>query len=96
MHFLGIEALLILLGILPLKYRLSRLQPSKQDCPKEVTDEGIVIDVKPSQPQKQDCPKEVTDEGIVIDVKPRQTPKQYLPNEVADEGIVMEVKPLQP
>lgn len=72
MHFLGIEALLILLGILPLKYRLSRLQPSKQDCPKEVTDEGIVIDVKPRQAPKQYLPNEVADEGIVMEVKPLQ------------------------
>ena len=39
------------------------LQPSKQDSPNEVTDEGMVIEVKPLQPSKQDLPNEVTDEG---------------------------------
>ena len=93
MHVLEIEALLIRLGALPLKYILSSLlHPSKQLYPKEVTDEEIVMEVKLLQPEKHDPPIEVTDEGIVIEVKPLQALKQYSPNEVTDEGIVMEVK----
>ena len=41
----------------------------KQFSPNEVTDEGIMIDVKLLQPEKQYSPNEVTDEGILIDVK---------------------------
>ena len=41
----------------------------KQFSPNEVTDEGIMIDVKLLQPEKQYSPNEVTDEGIMIDVK---------------------------
>ena len=40
--------------------------------PNEVTEEGIVMFVKPKQPEKQDLPKEVTEEGIVMFVKPKQ------------------------
>ena len=47
-------------------------QPSKQWSPNEVTDEGMVIEVKPLQLRKQDLPNDVTDEGMVIDVKPLQ------------------------
>ena len=36
------------------------LQPSKQDSPNEVTDEGMVIEVKPLQSLKQEAPNEVT------------------------------------
>ena len=41
----------------------------KQFSPNEVTDEGIMIDVKLLQPEKQYSPNEVTDEEILIDVK---------------------------
>ena len=58
------------------------LQPSKQDAPNEVTDEGMVIEGKPLQPEKQELPNEVTDEGMVIEVKPLQPSKQEAPNEV--------------
>ena len=50
--------------------------------PNDVTDEGMVIEVKPLQPSKQDLPNEVTDEGMVIEVKPLQPSKQEAPNEV--------------
>ena len=74
MHVLGISAELILLGLLPLKYILSRLTQSlKQELPNEVTDEGIVMEVKLLQPRKQISPNEVTDEGIVMEVKPLQS-----------------------
>ena len=42
----------------------------KQRSPIDITDEGIVMEVKPLQPWKQDSPNEVTDEGIVMEVKP--------------------------
>ena len=44
----------------------------KQDPPNEVTDEGMVIEVKPLQSWKQAPLNEVTDEGMVIEVKPLQ------------------------
>ena len=47
-------------------------QPLKQELPNDVTDEGMVIEVKPLQPKKQDSSNEVTDEGMVIEVKPLQ------------------------
>ena len=63
MHFVGISALLIWYGFLPLKYIFSRLLQLKQYFPNEVTDEGIVIEVKPLQLLKQYSPNEVTDDG---------------------------------
>ena len=48
------------------------VQPEKQDCPKLVTELGIVIEVKPVQPEKQEPPKLITELGIVIEVKPVQ------------------------
>ena len=45
------------------------MQPAKQSTPNEVTDEGMVIEVKPLQFPKQDLPNEVTEEGMVIEVK---------------------------
>ena len=72
MHVLEIEALLIRLGVLPLKYKLGRLSQLKQYFPNEVTDEGIVMEVKLLQPRKHSLPNEVTDEGIVMEVKPQQ------------------------
>ena len=37
-----------------------------------VTDEGIVMEVKPLQPKNACSPMLVTDEGIVMEVKPLQ------------------------
>jgi hypothetical protein len=34
--------------------------PEKQSSPNEVTDEGMVIEVRPQQSLKQDAPNEVT------------------------------------
>ena len=48
------------------------MQPEKQYSPNEVTEEGIVMEVKPLQSQKHSSPNEVTEEGMVIEVKPRQ------------------------
>ena len=72
MHALEIYASLIRLGVLPLKYKLARLSQLKQYFPNEVTDEGIVMEVKPSQQLKQNSPYEVTDEAIVMEVKALQ------------------------
>ena len=44
----------------------------KMLLPKEVTEEGIVILVKPEHPRKQLSPKEVTEEGIVMLFNPLQ------------------------
>jgi hypothetical protein len=38
----------------------------------EVTELGIVKDVKPLQPEKAELPMKVTELGIVSDVKPLQ------------------------
>ena len=67
--------------------------PEKQDSPKEVTDVGIVMEVKPLQSEK--FPNEVTDDGMAMEIKLRHPEKQDSPKEVTDVGIVMEVKPLQ-
>lgn len=77
MHVLEIPALLILLGLLPLKYILSSLsQPEKQYSSNEVTDEGIVMEIKPLQPLKHPFLNVVTDEEIMMEVKPLQPLKQ--------------------
>ena len=44
----------------------------KQNESNEVTEEGMVTEVKLLQPEKQLVPNEVTDEGMVIEVKPWQ------------------------
>ena len=45
----------------------------KQFSPNEVTDEGILIDVKLLQSSKHILPNELTNEGISMDVKPLQS-----------------------
>lgn len=45
----------------------------KQNLPKEVTEEGIVMLVKLEHQLKQLLPKEVTEEGMVMLVKPEHT-----------------------
>ena len=75
MHVLEIPASLIQLGTLPLKHILSSLlQPPKGHPPNHITDEDIVMEVKPLQPSKHAIPNEVTDEGIVMEVKPLHPP----------------------
>ena len=60
-------------GSLPWNVASSSLEhSSKQPEPKEVTEEGIVMLVKPEQLLKQQKSKEVTEEGMVILVKPEQ------------------------
>ena len=48
---------------------ISPRHPSKQYFPRDVTDEGISIEVKLLQDLKHSFPIEVTLEGIVIEVK---------------------------
>lgn len=45
-------------------------QPEKQLPPKNVTDEGISIDVREVQPLKQLIPNSVTDEGMNVFLHP--------------------------
>ena len=80
-------------GRLPWNVAFSSLEhSSKQLSPKEVTEEGIVMAVKPEN-RKQSLPKEVTEEEIVMLAKPKHSSKQLSPKEVTEEGIVMLVKP---
>jgi hypothetical protein len=63
----------------------------------EVTDTGIVTDVRLEQPLKADAPMEVTDEGIVTDVRleqPLKAPSPMVVRFVAPE-ISKVVSPLQ-
>ena len=46
--------------------------PEKVPAPIEVTELGIVNDVKPLQPEKADEPIQVTELGIVTHIKPLQ------------------------
>ena len=58
------------------------MQPEKHQSSNEVTEEGIVSEVRPMQSSKQLTPNEVTEEGIVSEVRPTQSLKQLAPNEV--------------
>ena len=84
-------------GGLPAKYTLVNLeQLQKQLIPKEVTEDGIVIEVREVQLLKQQPGKEVTEDGIIMDGREEQDPKQYSPKEVTEDGIVTEVREEQP
>ena len=63
----------MLLGSLPWNVVFSSLEHcAKQKLPKEVTEEGIAMFVKPEHSPKHHSPKPVTEEGIVMFVKPEQ------------------------
>ena len=47
-------------------------QAAKQDTPKLITEEGILIDVREEHFSKQDPPKLVTEDGILMDVREEQ------------------------
>ena len=47
-------------------------QPKKQNLPKLVTEEGILMDAREEHSQKQDPPKLVTEDGILMDVREEQ------------------------
>ena len=61
-----------------------------------VTEEGIVMEVKPEQPLKQYCPIDLTKLGIVMEVNNSQPLKQYCPRDITKLGIVMESNNTQP
>ena len=89
----GIDALFILIGTLHLKKTLFRaLQSLKQVTPKEVTDEGIIIEAKLVHPEKQLLFIEVTEIGIVIDVKLLHPENEANSSEFIDEGSDMDFK----
>ena len=47
------------------------LQLRKQQSPKLVTEEGIMMDVKEEHPKKQLLPKLVTEEKIIVFIHPK-------------------------
>ena len=59
--------------------------------PMLVTEEGMVIDVKPVIPWKALAPMLVTEVGIVMDVNPVIPWKAFAPMLVIDDGMVIEV-----
>ena len=60
-------------GVVALQLIVVRFEQSrKQLSPREVTDEGITIDVSIEHHEKHCFPKDVTDDGMVIDVSPKQ------------------------
>ena len=58
-----------------------------------VTDEGMVMLVKPVQFWNARSPMLVTDEGMVMLVKPVQPVNAWLPMLVTDEGMVVVLQP---
>ena len=46
-------------------------QPSKQEYPKLVTEDGILMDVREEQELKQSSPKLVTEDGITVPAHPQ-------------------------
>ena len=62
----------------------------------DVTELGMLTDVKPLQPWKALFPIEVTELGIAIELKPEQELKAPPSIVVTELGIVTEARPLQP
>ena len=58
-----------------------------------VTDEGMVMLVKPVQPLNARSPMLVTDEGMLMLVRPLQLLNAYFPMLVTDEGMVVVLQP---
>ena len=54
-------------------------QPAKHPYPKLVTEEGMVVEVRPVQFSKHSTSKLVTEEGMVMEVRPVQASKQRSP-----------------
>ena len=48
-------------------------QREKQNSPKLVTEDGILMDAREEQPSKQEYPKLVTEDGILMDVREEQS-----------------------
>lgn len=62
----------------------------------EVTEEGMVMEVRLVQSEKTQAPMEVTDEGMVMEVSLVQPEKANPSMVVTDDGMVMEVRLVQP
>ena len=67
------------------------VQPSKGLIPIDVTELGMVIEVKPDHPKAQ-SPMEVTELGISIELKTAHSSNVDSPMEVTELGMVIEVK----
>ena len=65
---LGIE-------VKPSRKTTEQVQLEKALFPMVVTDNGMVISVRPEQPSKAYDPIDVTDDGMVISVRPEQSTK---------------------
>ena len=68
-------------------------QPEKQSI--DVTELGMVTEVKLVQLPKAPCLIDVTELGMVTEVKLEQPLKARLPIDVTELGMVIEVKPVQ-
>lgn len=71
------------------------MQLPKARYPIEVTELGIITEVRPEQPINAPSPIEVTDLGIVTDVRPVQLENVQFLIEVTELGIVTAVSPVQ-
>lgn len=68
----------------------------KQKKSKDLTDDGMVMLVKPTQSSKHHLPKNVTDELIVMLVNPLQFEKQESSSLETEEGMTMLFRLMQP
>jgi hypothetical protein len=64
--------------------------------PIEMTELGIMTDVKFVHLAKAPLPREVSESGIMTDVKPEHPLKALLSIDVTEFGIATDVKPEQP
>jgi len=71
------------------------VQPEKTEFPIDVTEDGMVIDVKEEQPKKAPSPKDVTDGGIIIEGKAVHVRKANSPIDVTEDGMISDVKSVQ-
>ena len=68
-------------------------QREKQNSPKLVTEDGILMDVREEQRSKQLSPKLFTEDGILIDVREEQFQKHSYPKLVTEDGITVPAHP---
>lgn len=71
------------------------LQPEKAFVPIDVTDSGIVTEVRPVQLTNIPSLRAVTDSGMVIEARLLQPEKASLPMDVTEFGIVIDARLLQ-
>ena len=67
------------------------LQDSKAQSPIEMTEFGIVIEVKPSQLEKAYSPIEMTEFGIVTEVNPLQSVNAWAVMEIVPSLMAIDV-----